>query len=90
MIGANILVDGMVQGVGFRWFAYNLAKKFSLTGWVRNRIRGDVQIYVEGEREVVQEFISVLRKGPRFGGVDAVEVNWKKATGEQSEFKVVR
>ncbi|NQS97747.1 MAG: acylphosphatase [candidate division Zixibacteria bacterium] len=90
MIGADIFVDGIVQGVGFRWYTYNLANSFGLPGWVRNRMRGDVEVYVEGEREVVEEFIAELRKGPRFGRVDAVEVTWKKATGKYDMFKVAR
>ena len=90
MIGAYILVDGIVQGVGFRWFTYNLAANYGLTGWVRNRMRGDVEVYIEGEREIVEEFIEELRRGPRFGRVDAIEVKWRKATMKFSGFKVGR
>ena len=44
----HILVQGIVQGVGFRPFVYGLAKKFGLCGWVLNDEQG-VQIEVEGE-----------------------------------------
>ena len=90
MTAAHILVDGIVQGVGFRWFTQKLADKYGLTGWVKNRWRGDVEIIVEGPRDTIESFIGDLKAGPRYGRVDAVDVTWRETTGEHNEFKVIR
>jgi len=88
MTGVKIIVDGMVQGVGFRWFTVRLAESFGITGWVRNRFRGDVEIYAEGEKETLQAFILDLKAGPRYGRVDALDVEWKNYTGAFKNFSV--
>ncbi len=90
MIAAHILVDGIVQGVGFRWFALNLANKHGLVGWVRNRWRGDVEIFVEGDRQVIENFIQVIREGPKYGRVDSVDIRWKTASGKYKIFNITR
>lgn len=51
----RILVNGRVQGVGFRPFVYRLATEFGLTGWVMNRL-GQVEIHVEGETSALRRF----------------------------------
>ncbi|HET7011441.1 MAG TPA: carbamoyltransferase HypF [Anaerolineales bacterium] len=53
-------VTGVVQGVGFRPFVYNLAERLGLSGWVRNTSSG-VDIEVRGPEEEVQRFLSCLR-----------------------------
>ena len=60
---ASIHITGIVQGVGFRPFVYNLANQFSLKGWVRNTSAG-VDIAVEGSDECLQSFIQGLLKNP--------------------------
>jgi acylphosphatase len=89
MMRAHIIVDGIVQGVGFRWFVQHLAQRFGLDGTVRNRLRGDVEITVEGEKAVIEDFILELRKGPRYGRVDAVEVEWREFTGKYKGFSII-
>jgi len=58
-----VTVVGSVQGVGFRWFAKGLADSLKLTGWVRNRDDGSVELEVEGTTAVLDEFESRLRTG---------------------------
>ncbi len=88
MNGVRIIVDGSVQGVGFRYFTLRLAEQYQITGWVRNRFRGDVEIYAEGKREMLKLFIQDLRAGPRFGRVDAIDVEWKEYTGKFDSFSI--
>jgi len=88
MAAAKIIVDGLVQGVGFRYFTLRVAEQYGLTGWVRNRLRGDVEIYAEGDKSVLETFITEIRRGPRFGHVDAIDVEWKEATGAYRNFSV--
>jgi len=58
-----IVVEGIVQGVGFRPFVYNLAKVFKLKGWVNNNSEG-VYIDVEGFEEELEKFVKHLKKNP--------------------------
>ena len=88
MIGVKIIVDGIVQGVGFRWFTSRQARQLGVTGWARNRLRGDVEIYAEGDRTTLETFILEVKAGPRFGRVDAIDVEWKEYTGQFSDFNI--
>jgi len=55
----RIVLSGRVQGVGFRPFVYNLAIRYRLTGWVRNRV-GLVEIHIQGPAEEIDQFINDL------------------------------
>jgi len=59
----QISIKGIVQGVGFRPFIYNLAKKYELKGYVLNNTSG-VNIEVEGETSVIEEFIHKVKTEP--------------------------
>ncbi len=61
--GIRIEIKGIIQGVGFRPFVYNLANKLDLTGWVRNTSAG-VQIEAEGSAYKIQEFLRLLQTEP--------------------------
>ena len=71
---AKILIKGIVQGVGFRPFIYNLANAHSLNGWVLNSTEG-VSIEVEGEKETLATFIDEIpKKTPPLAMIDSVDV----------------
>lgn len=73
---AKLLVKGIVQGVGFRPFIYNLARAYSLKGWVLNSTEG-VSIEIEGEKTVLVDFIhQVQQKVPPLASVDSVDVEY--------------
>jgi len=70
----RIVVQGRVQGVGYRWFTMQHAQRLNLNGYVLNLINGDVEVFAQGkdenlQDENLQEFISLLRKGPSFSQV---------------------
>lgn len=81
-------VHGMVQGVGFRAFVIRRAVVLGLTGWVRNRSDGDVEVVAEGRRSLLAVLLSDLEKGPRAAEVERVESEWLPPTSEFSEFRV--
>ena len=64
-IRAEILVNGLVQGVGFRYFVVREAQRLGLTGYVQNLFTGEVLTVVEGEKALVEEMINKLRIGKR-------------------------
>ncbi len=83
-------IRGRVQGVFFRHSAQREAVRLGLTGWVRNRLDGDVEALAEGTPESVRQFVSWCRKGPPYGQVEQVELAESRATDEFSTFQVER
>jgi acylphosphatase len=73
---ARILVCGLVQGVGFRWFVFHHAELLELLGFVSNLPNGDVLIEVEGEVAKLEELIRQIKVGPRSSRVTRVGVEW--------------
>ena len=73
MTRKHLLVRGLVQGVGFRWYALEAASRLGLGGWVRNRPDGAVELEAQGPAADVEEFAAAMRRGPTAARVDAVE-----------------
>jgi len=69
------LITGRVQGVGFRWFVEREAATLGITGWVRNREDGRVEVVASGTREQLAALHGRLREGPRAARVDEVAVS---------------
>jgi hydrogenase maturation protein HypF len=77
----SIEVRGVVQGVGFRPFVYQLARSHGLSGWVRNA-SGDVKIEVEGERGALDGFLEELTTlAPPLARIDDVSVACRTPMG---------
>jgi len=87
-VGAKILVCGMVQGVGFRYFVYNKATRLGLKGFVKNLYHGDVEIEAFGERSLVEELIKEVKLGPRASHVTDVKVEWKDSDHDFNHFEI--
>ena len=71
----RFVVTGRVQGVGFRWFVEREAAQLSITGWVRNRENGSVEVMATCSREQLATLHGRLREGPRAARVDDVAVS---------------
>ena len=74
MVTNRIKVKGVVQGVGYRFFVLDLAKRLELVGYARNRVDGSVEVIAQGERDAVAALIEELRVGPRAAHVSGLEV----------------
>jgi acylphosphatase len=61
MTRANLIARGIVQGVGFRWTVSDVAQRFELNGLVRNLQDGSVQIFLDGPKEKILEFIKTIK-----------------------------
>ncbi len=85
---AHVLVSGLVQGVGYRFFTVRKAEEYGLTGWVRNLPNGKVEVVVEGDKELIEEFLKELRVGPPAARVTGMDVKWKEYKGEFQTFDV--
>ena len=74
-------VDGMVQGVGFRWFVRREAVDRGLAGRATNRADGTVEVVAEGPREQCERLVETLRGPAAPGRVARVTVAWAPPTG---------
>ena len=70
----HVLVQGTVQGVGFRYHCAYTAQELGVVGQVRNLPDGDVEVMAQGEADVVARLISWLKRGPRWASVRTVTV----------------
>ncbi|HDL19311.1 MAG TPA: acylphosphatase [Bacteroidetes bacterium] len=85
---AKIWVIGRVQGVGFRYFVYRLAKQYGLTGIVKNLFDGRVYIEIEGDREIMQAFMKDVERGNSWADVVKLDVGWQKFSGKYKTFEI--
>jgi acylphosphatase len=84
----HVIVHGRVQGVYFRASARDRARQLSLSGWVRNRAGGSVEIIAEGEKTRLEQLVVWCHGGPPGAVVTDLEVEWQEAAGEFTGFVV--
>ena len=84
----HIMLEGRVQGVGFRMFAAREARRRSLTGFVRNLSNGDVEIEAEGPPGEVSEFVERVKQGPPGGFVTNVSIDSRPVSGKEASFDI--
>ena len=87
-VARRFVVTGVVQGVGFRWFAKDTAAREGVTGWVRNLPDGSVEAFVEGDEESVARVERRLRQGPPAARVETVRVDDEDAVGGYKTFSI--
>ncbi|MBY0494224.1 MAG: acylphosphatase [Cyanobacteria bacterium] len=74
-IARRFIVSGRVQGVGFRYFALDAARREGVNGYVMNHDDGSVEAVAEGESEAIERFERALRRGPSRSRVEQVMVD---------------
>jgi acylphosphatase len=84
-----LIVRGRVTGVFFRAATQREARRLGITGWVKNRPDGNVEILAEAEEDAIREMVSWAQHGPSAARVDDVDVRWRSYTGEFSDFRIV-
>ena len=85
----NIIVEGRVQGVGFRYFIYEIGAYFKLTGWVKNKLNGNVEILAEGPQENLVALLGEARKGPPSAHVTNTNVEWSVQKNDLLPFTIL-
>jgi acylphosphatase len=86
----HVHITGRVQGVFFRASAEAEAKRLGLTGWVRNRPDGSVELVAEGSRTKLDDLVAWCRHGPPRAEVDDVQIEWGPFIGEFPSFRATR
>jgi acylphosphatase len=84
----HIVVKGSVQGVYYRYNTLRKAEEYDLTGWVRNRTDGSVEIVCEGTEEDINTMVRWCKKGPHGANVREVATIWEKYIGEFNVFEI--
>ncbi len=84
----RFVVHGRVQGVGFRAFVWRAAADLGISGWVRNRSDGTVEVLAGGPPEAVERLAELLARGPRWARVDRVESTGVPTSEVPSGFSV--
>jgi acylphosphatase len=85
---AEIVVEGRVQGVGYRNYVQRKAAQLGLAGYVMNLKDGRVRVRVEGHRDVIEHLARELHKGPPLARVEHLELTWRPATGRFTTFGI--
>jgi len=85
---AHIRVEGMVQGVGYRYYAYRKALELNLNGYVRNVCDGSVESEVEGPKGLINDYVRALEIGPAFSHVANIDVEWLPFKDKFNNFNI--
>ena len=87
-VRVHVVAEGLVQGVGFRWFVARHAESLGLTGYVRNLLSGQVEVEAEGDRSLIEQFLKDLRIGPRSAHVADLHVEWQDPLHTEDRFDI--
>lgn len=85
---AEILVNGLVQGVGFRYFVYREASNLGLNGYVKNLYTGEVLTVVEGNKILIEDLFKKIRIGPSHASVKNAHIEWDGSKNEFTHFEI--
>jgi acylphosphatase len=84
----KIVVSGEVQGVGYRYFIARAAMGLEINGYAMNLYNGDVEIYAEGRKELLEELIKRAKTGPIHAYVDKANIDWLEFKNKYDNFEV--
>jgi acylphosphatase len=87
-VKARIIVQGFVQGVGYRFFVVQQAQLHHMRGYVRNLSSGHVEVVAEGEEGILKDFIKRLTIGPSSAHITTVDVTWFEKEDGFTDFTV--
>jgi len=83
----HLLIEGRVQGVGYRQWLAGEARSLGLSGWVRNRVDGRVEAVISGDAALMERLFTAAQRGPRFASVSRIERHGIKDEG-WSDFSI--
>ena len=86
----HLVVSGIVQGVAFRAYTVDEARRLGIAGWVRNLADGRVEVEAEGARRALEALVAFCRRGPPAAQVDDVEATWSAFAGDLGAFSMRR
>ena len=85
---AEIIANGLVQGVGFRYYIIKNAENLGLKGYAKNLFSGEVLTVVEGSRANIEELFSRIKVGPSHASVKNCRIEWGESKNEFTHFEI--
>lgn len=89
MVRYHIIVDGRVQSVGFRYFVQYTASTLHITGTVRNMDNSGVEIYAQGQEDILSTFLGLIKKGNGFSRIDDYSIKSSPLVEDERKFKII-
>jgi acylphosphatase len=87
-VQARVRIEGLVQGVNYRYATRQKAQELGVNGWVRNLADGSVECLMEGERDKVEALIRWCHQGPPGARVKKVTPHWEEYRGDVQGFSI--
>lgn len=87
-VKARIRIEGLVQGVFYRYTTQQKAQELRVNGWTRNCWDGSVECLLEGEQDKVDALIEWCHQGPPGARVEKVTTQWEEYTGDLRGFSI--
>ena len=84
----EILANGLVQGVGFRYFVVKNAQRLGLKGFTQNLYSGEVLTVAEGPRNLLEELYNQIKVGPPYADVNNASIKWSEPKNEFTHFEI--
>jgi acylphosphatase len=84
----RLVVSGLVQGVGFRWYVKRVADDYGVNGYVRNLDDGSVESVAEGDSSAVHGFLNEVKVGPSSAHITGVNIDWLEYEGKYKGFNI--
>lgn len=84
----EIIANGLVQGVGFRYFIIKNAENLGLKGYTKNLYSGEVLTVVEGYKAKIEELYKRIKVGPSHASVKNCKVHWEESKNEFTNFEI--
>jgi acylphosphatase len=85
---AEILINGLVQGVGLRYFIQKHAKNLGICGYVENLYSGEVLTIVEGDKFQIEELFNQIRAGSSYSKIKNASIKWSNSKNEFTRFEI--
>lgn len=85
---AEIIANGLVQGVGFRYYVLRVGMSLGLKGYTQNLYSGEVLTVVEGEKYLIEELFTKIKIGPPYANVKNVSIKWSEPENEFITFEI--
>lgn len=85
---AEIIANGLVQGVGFRYYIMKNAEQLGLKGYAKNLYSGEVVAVAEGDKSKVEELFNRIKIGPSHSSVKNCKIFWQEFKNEFSTFEI--
>lgn len=84
----EILANGLVQGVGFRYYVIRMAQRLGLKGYTKNLYSGEVLTVAEGPKQLLEELFNLIKVGPPYADVKNASIKWSESKNEFTHFEI--